>query len=46
MKILYLDPILGISGDMTISALIDAGCPFPVLMDLHGQLPEGPDEGP
>jgi uncharacterized protein (TIGR00299 family) protein len=39
MKILYLDPVLGISGDMTISALIDAGCPFSVLSDLLGQLP-------
>ena len=39
MKILYLDPVLGISGDMTISALIDAGCPFSVLTDLLGQLP-------
>jgi len=39
MKILYLDPILGISGDMTISALIDAGCPFSVLMDVLRQLP-------
>ncbi len=39
MNILYLDPVLGISGDMTISALIDAGCPFDLLMDLLGQLP-------
>ena len=39
MNILYLDPVLGISGDMTISALIDAGCPFSVLMEMLGQLP-------
>ena len=39
MKILYLDPVLGISGDMAISALIDAGCPFSVLMEMLGQLP-------
>jgi pyridinium-3,5-bisthiocarboxylic acid mononucleotide nickel chelatase len=39
VNILYLDPVLGISGDMAISALIDAGCPFDLLMDLLGQLP-------
>ncbi len=39
MNILYIDPILGISGDMTISALIDAGCPFEALMALLKQLP-------
>ncbi len=39
MNILYLDPVLGISGDMTISALIDAGCPLSVLTDLLRQLP-------
>ncbi len=39
MNILYIDPILGISGDMTISALIDAGCPFDALMALLRQLP-------
>ena len=39
MNILYLDPVFGISGDMTISALIDAGCPFSVLSDVLGQLP-------
>jgi pyridinium-3,5-bisthiocarboxylic acid mononucleotide nickel chelatase len=39
MNILYLDPILGISGDMTISALIDAGCPFSVLDDMLRRLP-------
>ncbi len=39
MNILYIDPVAGISGDMTISALLDAGCPFQVLSDLLGQLP-------
>jgi len=39
MKLLYLDPILGISGDMCIAALIDAGCPFSELSRLLGQLP-------
>jgi uncharacterized protein (TIGR00299 family) protein len=39
MKILYLDPVLGISGDMAISALIDAGCPFDLLLEMLGQLP-------
>jgi uncharacterized protein (TIGR00299 family) protein len=39
MKVIYFDPVMGISGDMTISALIDGGCPFSVLMDLLWQLP-------
>jgi hypothetical protein len=39
MKILYLDPVLGISGDKTVSALIDAGCPLSVLTDLLEGLP-------
>ncbi|MGD0230493.1 MAG: nickel pincer cofactor biosynthesis protein LarC [Syntrophorhabdales bacterium] len=39
MNILYLDPVLGISGDMAISALLDAGCPLAVLTELLGQLP-------
>ncbi len=39
MKLLYLDPIVGISGDMCIAALIDAGCPFDQLMELLRQLP-------
>ena len=39
MKVLYIDPALGISGDMTISALIDAGCPLGMLTDLLTQLP-------
>lgn len=39
MTILYIDPVAGCSGDMTISALIDAGCPFRVLRDMLDQLP-------
>jgi hypothetical protein len=39
MNLLYFDPVMGISGDMTIGALIDAGCPFATLMDLLNQLP-------
>jgi uncharacterized protein (TIGR00299 family) protein len=39
MNVLYFDPVMGISGDMTISALVDAGCPLDVLLKLLGQLP-------
>lgn len=39
MNTIYFDPVMGISGDMAISALIDAGCPLPVLMELLQQLP-------
>jgi pyridinium-3,5-bisthiocarboxylic acid mononucleotide nickel chelatase len=39
MKIIYFDPVMGISGDMTVSALVDAGCPFSVVEDLLKQLP-------
>ena len=39
MKIIYFDPVMGISGDMTVSALVDAGCPFSVIEDLLKQLP-------
>ncbi len=39
MKILYIDPIFGISGDMMISALIDAGLPFEELHGLLSSLP-------
>jgi pyridinium-3,5-bisthiocarboxylic acid mononucleotide nickel chelatase len=39
MNIIYFDPVMGISGDMTISALVDAGCPFEVVMGLLSQLP-------
>ncbi len=33
MKICYLDAFSGISGDMTVGALIDAGAPSDVLLD-------------
>lgn len=39
MKILYFDPVFGMSGDMAISALIDAGCPFAVIQDLLAKIP-------
>ncbi len=39
MKLLYIDPVFGISGDMTVSAFLDAGCPLPVLTELLTQLP-------
>jgi pyridinium-3,5-bisthiocarboxylic acid mononucleotide nickel chelatase len=39
MTILYIDPVFGISGDMTISALLDAGCPFGPLDSLLQQIP-------
>jgi pyridinium-3,5-bisthiocarboxylic acid mononucleotide nickel chelatase len=39
MNIIYFDPVMGISGDMAISALVDAGCPIEVIMELLGKLP-------
>lgn len=39
MKILYIDPIFGISGDMMISALVDAGVPFAELERLIAKMP-------
>jgi len=39
MRLLYIDPVFGISGDMTISAFLDAGCPLAVLTELLEQLP-------
>ena len=39
MTLLYIDPVFGISGDMTISAFLDAGCPFAVLTEVLEQLP-------
>jgi len=39
MNILYIDPIFGISGDMTISAFIDAGMPFEELDGLLKKIP-------
>jgi pyridinium-3,5-bisthiocarboxylic acid mononucleotide nickel chelatase len=39
MKILYFDPILGISGDMTMAAMVDAGVPFGEIEALLKKLP-------
>jgi len=39
MKILYIDPIFGISGDMMVSAFIDAGLPFGELEDTLRKFP-------
>ena len=39
MNILYIDPVFGISGDMMISALIDAGLPFKELDALIKKMP-------
>lgn len=39
MKILYIDPIFGISGDMMISAFLDAGLPFEELAAFLRTLP-------
>ena len=39
MTLLYIDPVFGISGDMTISAFLDAGCPFDALTEVLEQLP-------
>ncbi len=39
MRILYIDPIFGISGDMMISALINAGLPFSEVEVLLKKLP-------
>jgi hypothetical protein len=39
MKILYIDLVSGISGDMVISALLDAGCPFHLLEEALREFP-------
>jgi uncharacterized protein (TIGR00299 family) protein len=39
MKILYIDPVFGISGDMMISAFLHAGLPFDELKTLLNKLP-------
>lgn len=39
MNILYIDPIFGISGDMMLSALIDAGYPFKELEKILKKIP-------
>ncbi len=42
MKILYIDPVFGISGDMMISALIDAGLPFEEVARALKAIPDLP----
>ena len=39
MNILYIDPVFGLSGDMMISALVDAGLPFEELERLYKKVP-------
>ncbi|PKN28175.1 MAG: TIGR00299 family protein [Deltaproteobacteria bacterium HGW-Deltaproteobacteria-21] len=39
MKVAYLDCFSGISGDMFVGALIDAGLPFELLREMLGRLP-------
>ncbi len=39
MKILYIDPIFGISGDMMISAFLHAGLPLEELKELFNKMP-------
>jgi uncharacterized protein (TIGR00299 family) protein len=39
VKILYFDCFAGISGDMTVGALIDLGAPLPFLMEELARLP-------
>ncbi len=39
MKILYIDPCAGLSGDMMVSALLDAGAPFNDIATLLARIP-------
>ena len=39
MNILYIDPVFGLSGDMMISAFVDAGLPFEELDRLYKKIP-------
>ena len=38
MKVLYFDCFSGISGDMTLGALLDAGLPLEALREAFGSL--------
>ena len=44
MRILYFDCIAGISGDMALGALVDAGADFDEIRERLGSLPVGPFE--
>ncbi len=46
MKIIFIDPVFGISGDMMISALVDAGVPFEALQKVLADVPDIPDIRP
>jgi len=39
MNILYIDPVFGISGDMTISAFVNAGMPFEEIEGVLKKIP-------
>lgn len=39
MKVLVIDPVGGISGDMLLASLIHMGCPVDYLKDVLGRLP-------
>ena len=41
MKALYLEPFAGISGNMLLGALLDAGVPFVYLQEEFARLPLG-----
>jgi uncharacterized protein (TIGR00299 family) protein len=42
MRILIIDPIGGISGDMLLGSLIDLGCPTEYLEEIYQHIPLGP----
>jgi uncharacterized protein (TIGR00299 family) protein len=42
MKVLIIDPVGGISGDMLLAGLIDLGCPTGVLEEAYARLDVGP----
>lgn len=46
MKIIFIDPVFGISGDMTVSALVDAGVPFDDLQRVLSKVPGIPSMKP